>query len=382
MTHRVSAPRRPRRGYVLVFALVTIGLLVVLGGALLAMANTSYRTAYRRIENAQALNLAMGGMDEAVARLELNKSYTGFADRTLGGGTVTVTVTTPSGVNSRRVIVSTGTIQGSNHTVVRSVRGTMEVGPTPPVFYRALAGKSSFVINGNVDVASGPTLHVGDVHCNANVELVGSSVTIDGNVTASGVVTTTGSPTVTGTMASGVPPMTFPEVDQEFKDRSLVNGITSGSLTVNDGSVIQGKISGSLRVEEPDGCVLNGVVWVTGSVTIEGPVRGVGTLVCDGNIIIDARNSYPADDVSRLAFITTSTDPNQAVDLGGNRQFKGIVYAPYGGVNLHGTPSLLGQIIANHVNFSGTPDITRLTDVDNNPPPLPPVFQLKGWEEL
>ncbi|MGV3724731.1 MAG: DUF7305 domain-containing protein [Actinomycetota bacterium] len=79
---------------------------------------------------------------------------------------------------------------------------------------------------------------------------------------------------------------------------------------------------------------------------------------------------------------TTTSTAATAVDLGGNRQFKGIIYAPYGGVKLHGTPALLGGVLAERVTFSGTPDITKWTDFDQDPPALPRVFQLKGWEEL
>lgn len=378
MQHRT----RRRRGYALLMSISTLIVGAILGVALLSLATTSISQAKRRSFNAQALNLAMGALDTAVAASRATGAYPGFAGLTLGDGTVSATVSTPAGRPSHRVIVGTGVINAGPYTVTRSLRATMETDPLAPVFYQALAAKSSFVINGSVLVNSGPTLSVGDVHSNGTVELIGSSVTIDGDVTASGTVISSGSPTVSGTTASGVPPMVFPEVDQEFKDRSLVNGTQVGNLVVNNGSIVQGKIVGNLTVRGPDGCRLNGVVWVTGSVTIDGPVYGSGTLICDGKLAIDARGSYPAEDLSKLAFITTSTNPVDAVDLGGNRQFKGIIYAPYGAVKLHGTPNLLGQIIADRVTFSGTPNITRLSTYENDPPELPKVFRLKGWQEL
>jgi len=378
MQHRT----RRRRGYALLMSISTLIVGAILGVALLSLATTSISHAKRRSFNAQALNLTMGALDTAIAASRSTGAYPGFSNLPLGDGIVSATVSTPAGQPTKRVIVATGVVDAGRYTVTRNLRATMETDPLAPVFYQALAARSSFVINGDVLINSGPTLSVGDVHCNQNVEINGSSVTIDGDVTASGTVISSGSPNITGTTTSGVPPMVFPEVDQEFKDRSLVNGTRMGSLTVSNGSIVKGKIVGDLTVRAPGGCTLDGVVWVTGSVTIDGPVYGSGTLVCDGDLMIDARGSYNAGDISKLAFITTSTNPVDAVDLGGNRQFKGIIYAPYGAVKLHGTPNLLGQIIANKVTFNGTPDITRLSTYENDPPELPKVYRLKGWQEL
>lgn len=240
--------------------------------------------------------------------------------RPLGLGSVTVTVTTPTGLPNRRIITSTGSVADLGMTITRTVRASMDIGDVPPVFYNALAAKTSFGINGNVSVDSTPAAHRGNVHCNQNVTLSGSAMNIDGAVTASGTVTASGSPTVTGGMSSGVPPMTFPEVDGSFKDRALANGITNpsgGTLSVDDSAtLVQGKINGNLDVGD-DGCRVNGVVWVTGTVTVSGPITGTGTIVSDGPMSLDGRFTVnAASDVSNVVYITTSTS-DAAVDLGG-----------------------------------------------------------------
>jgi hypothetical protein len=122
-------------------------------------------------------------------------------------------------------------------------------------------------------------------------------------------------------------------------------------------------------------------VWVTGNVSISGPVKGKGTIVSDGTMNLDARTDYPANDLANLAFMTTS-NMIPAVTLGGNRSFKGTIYAPNGGVKLNGNPTLLGSVLARSVEFNGNPVIRRWTDFQSDPIPLPTVFQLRGWEEL
>jgi hypothetical protein len=252
----------------------------------------------------------------------------------------------------------------------------------PSVFYYALAARSSFQLNGSVIVDSSPILNVGNVHSNQNVDLIGTSLSVAGRVTASGVVNGSTTANVTGGMYSGVPPMAFPAIEPEFEAQALVNGTTvpsGGTLNVNNAStLVQGKISGNLNVGK-NGCQISGVVWVTGSVSINGPVTGKGTLVCDGTLSISAGGAYPSGDLSNLLFMTTSVSD---VDLGGNGAFKGIVYAPNSTVRFHGTPHVIGGIICNTITFSGTPGITKWTSFLDNPPPFPKVFTVRGWQEL
>jgi cytoskeletal protein CcmA (bactofilin family) len=320
----------------------------------------------------------MGGLDDAIAQLKASSSFTGYSSRSFGAGTVSVSVTTPASSSTRRIIVSTGTVTGMNYTYAKSVRATLDTGGISSIFYDALAAKTSFTINGNVNTDSTPTAHAGSVHCNQDVILKGSSMTIDGNVTASGTVDTSGHPNVTGSMTSGAPTMTFPEIDAAFESQALVNGSRTGNVTVSDGSLIKGKINGNLTISG-SGCQISGVVWVTGSLSVQARVTGTGTVVCDGIMTLGANNSYPQTDVSNLLWATTNIG---TVDLGGNAGFKGIVYAPYGTIWLHGTPTLFGGAMANAVTFSGTPNITKWTDFDQSPPTFPSAFKLYGWEEL
>jgi hypothetical protein len=379
MTRQVAA-RGTRRGWALLTSLFMVSILVVLSMALFALASSSIRMTARREESAEAMNLAMGGLDYAAVRLQEDPTYSGHGAVPLGTGTLELQIVTPTGNSNRRVVTATGTVTGRGWTVRKSVRTFLDRDILPPLFMRSIAARKTLVVNGSVDTYSDPAPNLGHVHSNADVELIGSAVTIRGNATAHGTVSQSGTPTVLGQTVSGAAKVPFPDVDQAFKDQALPNGTQTGNISVSDGSTVQGKISGNLTVDEPDGCVLNGVVWVSGSVNIRGPITGTGTIVCDGPMNIDARNTYATTDVSKLMFITTAT--GNAVDLGGNRQFKGIIYAPYGEVRLHGTPMLYGGIMADTVTISGTPDVTRYTGFDSNPSPFPPLFQVRGFQEL
>lgn len=370
-----------RRGYALLTSLVVITLLVVASASLFTMATTSQRVTLRRKQGAQALNLAMAGLDEAVAQLKGSAAYTGFANRALGNGLVTVAVTTPPSEPLRRIVTSTGAVRDMGLTITRRVRASLDTTGIPPVFDYALASRTTMDVNGTVYVDSTPTLNVGNVHANGDLNVNSGASAVWGRADASGLATAHSSATVYGGIHSGMPQIAFPEVDQAFKEQALVNGTQTGDLVVSNGSMVKGRITGNLTVRKPSGCQVTGVVWVTGALTIEGPITGTGTIVCDRQLTLDARFDYPAASTTNLMVICAYRSATAAT-LDGNRTFKGIIYVPYGGVSLQGTPNFLGSIIADNIVFGGTPSITKWTDYEKNPPPFPVMCQLKGWEEL
>lgn len=377
----VSRTTRARRGYALLTSMVVITLLVVTTASLFSMATTSQRVTLRRKQGAQALNLAIAGLDEAVAQLKGSGAYTGFANRALGNGLVTVAVTIPPSDPLRRIVTSTGAVRELGMTVARRVRASLDTTGIPPVFDYALASKTTMDVNGTVYVDSTPTANVGNVHANGNLNVNSGASAVWGRADASGIATAHPSATISGGIHSGMPMVPFPDVDQAFKEQALVNGATTGDMTVSNGSLIKGKINGNLTVRRPGGCQVTGVVWVTGALTIEGPITGTGTIVCDRELVLDARFDYPPATTTNLMIIC-ALNQTTAATLDGNRTFKGIIYVPYGGVSLQGTPNFLGSIIAKSIIFGGTPSITKWTEYEKNPPPMPVMCQLKGWEEL
>jgi len=371
-----------RRGYSLPASIMIISLLFVAIGSLFQLANGASRVTLRRKQGAQALNLAMAGMEEAVGALRGNGGFSGFDNRPLGAGTVTVRVAIPAGAPLRRVVTSTATVTDLGQPITRTVRANLDTTDIPPIFEYALASKDTMDINGNVLVNSTPSLNEGNVHTNGSLNINSGADAVFGQADASGTATAHPSATITGGLFSGTPEVQFPDIGREYKEQSLVNGSTTGDLTVGNGSLVKGKINGNLTVNQPNGCQVTGVVWITGSLAINGPITGTGAVVCDGPLSLNARFNYPASSLTNLLLITTYNGTGDAATLDGNRTFKGVIYVPYGQVSLQGNPTYLGAIIAKSIVFGGNPTITKWTDFDQSPPPYPRLCVLKGWEEL
>ncbi len=361
--------------------MILISFLSVLGAAMVGLAGTSRRVANRRYVGKQALALAQAGSDLAAARLLDNPSFTGINSTALGAGTVAISVATPTGQASRRVATVTATVTSGTYLVSRQAKVWVTTSGASGIWGNALAAKTSFTLGGNIGVNSHPSLHAGHIHCNENTTHNGGGAgSVDGRSTATGTITLNGNPTIAGGTQAGVAPLTFPAVDQAFKDQSLANGVTSGCVSRTNGSTLQGKINGDVTIGGPSGAQVNGVVWVTGTVTISGPVTGTGTIVSDGAMTLNSRTYDERADTASVAYISTAT--GIAISMGGNRSFKGILYAPNGTVRFQGGSEFYGMAAGNSLTFGGNPNITRWTNYDSNPPPLPSTPKVEAYQEL
>lgn len=376
--------RSPARGYALLTTLWAMTILFAFAAMMLQASYVNMRLTARRKTAAQALHLAITGMDLAGQKLTQSPTYTGFSAQSLGAGTVQVSVGAAASPNNRIVVISTGTVSSPYGTVTRQVRGTFDTGVISPVFYQAFAAKSDVTFSGTVVINSSPTAHQGNVVGNGNVSISGSGLSVDGYVHAGGTLTYGGSPSITGGTLSGASPVVFPDVDTTYQNQALANGSQtppSGTLSVNSPTTtVQGKVVGNLSIGS-SGAAINGVVWVTGNVTVGGPVTGTGAIVADGTLTLTAGYSVASTDMNDVAYITRSTSAT-AVTLTGNSSFKGLLYAPYGTIYISGSPTLVGGMMANSFNFSGTPTITRWTSFDQNAPPLPGPEHLRSWEAV
>lgn len=372
---------RARRGYAILLTMFTTLVVMTIGAAMFALASTATRMAFRRQDNAKALALAQAAGEEAMLRLTENTLWTGMSSTTLGEGTITITVTTPLTDPTDRVVVASSSVTRSDVTVTKTLRYGGNTNTIPPVFYNALAARDDFLLSGTVYVNSTPTRGQGNVHTNTDMTVNGAAISINGRATATGNITINGGPTITGGATSGVSPMAFPDIDASLKTQALTYGSAVGDLTVSDGSLQQGLRTGNVTVGATNGCSVANIWWITGNLTISGPITGKGTIIVDGTVSLDAQFDYPANAMTNIVFLCTST-ANRAVDLDGNRSFKGIWYVPNGGVRMRGTTAYTGAILAKSIDLGGTPDVTRLTDWDSDPPTIPRIFSLEGYQEM
>lgn len=373
---------RSRRGYAVLYCMLSVTLLAMMSTAMLSLSSANRRISHRRALGKEAHELAMGVLDIAVKRLQDNPNFTGISRTALGTGYISVSVAAPSGQPGRRWLDATAEVTGFNGTLSRRIRAISDTRPVPSVYLRSLAAKEDLSLDGDITVDSYPTAGIGDVHSNRQVTHDGGgSGRVDGRSTATGTVLLNGSPTITGGVQSGVPPLAFPEITLAFKEQSLVNGVTTGSVSENAGRVVQGKIIGSLNIRSPHGAQINGVVWVTGNANVSGPITGTGAIVCDGQVDVDTREFDLLNDPSNVALMTTRTG-NSAITVIGNRKFKGLLFAPEGEIVIQGNSWLYGGAMARNLTFGGTPRITRWTGLGNNTPPLPRIFMFAGYQEL
>ena len=114
--HRgLALPKPCGGGYVLVLALVFLGIFFTAASAYLSSVTGSVRSERYDIASAQALAIAEAGIDNAVYQLNQNSSYSGETNTALAPGAFTITVSTID--ESTKQITATGFVPNSVNPV-------------------------------------------------------------------------------------------------------------------------------------------------------------------------------------------------------------------------------------------------------------------------
>lgn len=151
-------------GQVLVLAIVVSGLvlfniLLIIGGSQLFFQNTSYT-----VESAQALNIAEGGINKALATLNKTAgSYNGESEVNLGVGSYSVTITNKGA--STKLITSTSYIPNkTNPKVTRSISVAASNGVGTAFNYAMQIGEGGLKMDEGSEIR-------GSVYSNGNIKL-------------------------------------------------------------------------------------------------------------------------------------------------------------------------------------------------------------------
>jgi Tfp pilus assembly protein PilX len=384
--------RRGRGGYILASVLVMLTILLLTGFSLLNVASTSTRLANARQNQMRALNLAIAGADEAIAQYKANPTFMTVGEtaeytfQSNPGETIKLALAT---VNGTPRVTSTATVDAWPAPVARSVRVSLGASGQVPAFLYSISAKTSMIISGGVTTTSAPTTGKGHVHSNGSLTVAGSSTLINGDATACGSVSS-GSANVTGTRKSGASAVTFPDIDQAFKDRALPDGVTNGTITLSGGPslIMKGKYAGSVTIGAL-GCTIKdqSVVWITGNLQIGGPILGAGTIVVEGTITGNGGAFSPAVGVlfvstyPRTAANPTGTAPGvDGITLAGGSMAYGWFYAPYSRITISGQTDLYGGASAMTMAISGGSDV--IVPTNRTLPPSPGNNGKPGFEEL
>ena len=413
----------PHRGYVLVMALVFLGIFVTTSAAYLNSTTSFSRSARYDVESAQALALAEAGMDKAVYELNQNTSYSGETNTSVGPGVFTITV---SNINSTsKQITATGYVpNSSNPTATRVVKANVGINNDVISFnYGVQSGVGGFQldnsssITGNVysggsvigssqnyiygDVVSaGASGLVYGIHATSSVyaHTIGNASTntiIDKNAY---YATTRTNTTVGGTSYPGSPDQVvaaLPISDEqigEWETLAAAGGTaacTSGSYNISSGNVNLGpvKIPCDLNISGTSVVTLYGHIWVTGNITIQNSVvvKMAPSLGAE-NIAIIADN--PADRInsSKISVKNTASfqnsgtvgsfvllvSQNNSAENGGsipameltNSASAMIAYAAHGLIPLENTVSLK-EVTAYKIHLKNSANVRYDTGLAN-----------------
>ncbi len=166
-----------KNGYVAIVVIVFFAIILSLSAVLLQYVSTSVKSARTTVSSAQALQLADAGLDIAVSKLNQNLSYTGETNTAVGGGTVTIAVSTID--SQTRAIVATGTSTFKGKTTSKTVRANVGINSSVISFrYGVQAGTGGFSLTGGSTI-NGNVYSNGTISATTGVHITGSAVAAD-----------------------------------------------------------------------------------------------------------------------------------------------------------------------------------------------------------
>lgn len=351
------APLENSRGVLLLTSYLLIAVVAVFSIALFARSNVFLQSTERNQSRIVAFNMAEAGMDQAVKALEddtdyAGVNYTSLATSTVQGG-YEVSVTTVANNEDVRLIQATGYSPDNTATSraaeQRSVAAYAQL-QEENLFDFAVFAKDSMQIVGNARVDSYDSRNgayggsnvgsLGDIGTNSTnastLDLTGNvSVLGDAQVGPDGdpseVIDLTGRASISGTQSALTTEKVFESAETEEVSLGALNISGSTTRTYAGGTYHFSSISisgtGSLRFTGP------ATVYVSGAVSVS------------GNGITTADNSPP----NFLLYVTT----DDTVQITGNGNFYGAIYAPDSQVNITGNGGLYGAVVSESYNQVG-----------------------------
>lgn len=183
----------------------------------------------------------------------------------------------------------------------------------------------------------------GNVHANDTLE-IGEHGSVAGNASAVGKLTNHG--TVSGTASSPVPARTLPVLASKDDLRRMANRVLAGNQKLTNATI-------------------DDVLFVEGTVTIEGTLRGTGTVIAGADLKVGEAGGALAA-ATRLSLIAWND-----LKVGEGRALRGALYAGRD-ATLGERSSLEGVAVARRNLTLGENGQLRFLDLD----PAPPVIQL------
>ncbi|HBN08682.1 MAG TPA: hypothetical protein DD435_08555 [Cyanobacteria bacterium UBA8530] len=370
------------RGFALIAALMIGMVLLLVGIGASTYIMNGGRLITQRSEREEVLNVADAGLEWAVNRFDPDSPSAVATSAPFEKGEYEVSSPSILSLNQRYLLKVTAYLPSkANARYSRAVQAIVEASAAP-VFDFAMAAGGNVDLAGNITVDSSPVPHQGNVHANGNIVSNGGSLTVDGSSSAHGSNTLGGQ--------NNAPLVEIPGVSSE-KIESFYNQAASlGTNTFGtfDESNLSGyyapastwaattpshttfSLSGDLTV--PD----NGVVFIDGDVKLSGNtvINGNATIIVNGKVTISGNVSLGKSSNLSIVSLDSSDD---AISVSGNVKVgcptlgsspppampSAILFAPNGGIDVTGNPSIFGSLIAGtNGDVKGSATITRISD--------------------
>ncbi len=267
-------------------------------------------------------------------------------------------------------IESTGYVPGkqAEGRVEKTVRVTLEKGHDP-MFGYAIASAGGIIIENPGTVITGSCYAVGDIRID--------EATVNGNAEATGTVSVTNEGTVTGTITEGAEELPFPEFDSSYYQYNA-SSIISGDLVINGVTPY----------------VVDGILYVTGNVTISNSTLvGPGSIVAEGKINVQ-QNSLVGTSidtgVSLVSAYESTLEDDIAIKLEEGiaenpSEVWGELWSPDGEIKIEMNSKIYGSAVSGgrHKIETGSGVIyyTQFDDEDFYSYAARPVYLVKDWEE-
>jgi len=396
MEHELNHELSRKKGIALIFALILLGIFVILIGGLLTFLEREYFSTTRYYNLQKSLGLAEAGIDKAMRSLNADPNYTGETNTSLGEGTFSVSL---SGLGDSRIIESKGKVGNIEKIIrVQTTVTTDQVG----FHYGAQVGSLGLIMS-NQSKISGTGGTAGNVYSNGSItpyspghrgEITGDVyVAKNGNrienidighdahahtlkncTAVNDIYYVSGGSVVNCTYGGALkiepgeipekPLPIAPETISKWKTEATAGGERGAySLSGNGVSDSLGpiKINGDMLIDNNAILTVTGTIWVTGNITIRngatvklssgyGLRSGViiadspdspatlGTIWVGNNVTVTgsgASGSY----IMLLSTNTKSSPDDPAIDAG-NNSASVIFYASAGMLTIENNASL------------------------------------------
>ncbi|MSU74307.1 hypothetical protein EXS57_00840 [Candidatus Kaiserbacteria bacterium] len=296
------------KGYILVLALVFLGIFFTTSSAYLSSVTSATRDTRIHIAGAQALSIAEAAMDVAAYQINQNPSYSGESNTSFGDGVFSISVSTID--SNTKLITATGTVPNNQNPLsARTIKAKIGLSSDVVSFhYGVQAGQGGFRLEnsskiiGNVYsggsvigtsqnyiygdvVSSGASGLVYGIHATSSVYAhtignAGTATIVDKNA----YYTTKTNTTVTGTSYPGsvdqvsVPLPISDEQISEWEGIAAAGGTATcsgGTYKISSGSVSLGprKIPCDLEISDNAVITVGGHIWVTGNIVLKNSAR-------------------------------------------------------------------------------------------------------------